>query len=423
VGLTTTNGVATTFMRSDASPPLGAQGANTFVANETGASATPTYASLPSCSGSNSALQYTSGTGLSCLTTVALTGANTFTGAQTVPTSDLRLVGASTGYTTLNSGLASTSNNTLTLPTTSSDTLAGLGTAQTFSAADAFSLAPGASASAVTLSGAPYTGGTATTNFPLLYFNTSGASAVTGFSTAGGYLGINAPSGFSGHFFDFFINGGSTDLAYVTAAGSWVGAANVSMGASGFLAFGTRGNLTSPAANSLQVGAADAVSPSVQTLRGQGVVGGTLNAAGVNLNLLAGPGTGTGAGGSLVFQTAPAASGSGTTQNAGQTVLTLDQKAHAGFASAAIPTVSSCGTGSPAVTAGSTDVAGAVTVGTSATACTISFKQSYASAPFCVLSDITVRADLTSYTISTSALTLTMTSNSGDVVDYICHGI
>lgn len=44
---------------------------NTLLANVTGGSATPTAASLPSCSGTGQVLQYTSGTGLSCLTLAA----------------------------------------------------------------------------------------------------------------------------------------------------------------------------------------------------------------------------------------------------------------------------------------------------------------------------------------------------------------
>jgi hypothetical protein len=66
---------------------LGAQAANTVVANATGSSATPTAAPLPSCSTTNSALKYTSGTGFGCGSTFATTGANTFTAQQSVNTS------------------------------------------------------------------------------------------------------------------------------------------------------------------------------------------------------------------------------------------------------------------------------------------------------------------------------------------------
>ena len=50
--------------------------ANTVIANATGASAAPTAHAVPSCSTANSALKWTSGTGLSCGTTFALTGGN-----------------------------------------------------------------------------------------------------------------------------------------------------------------------------------------------------------------------------------------------------------------------------------------------------------------------------------------------------------
>jgi hypothetical protein len=49
---------------------LSAVAANTVIANFTGASATPTAFSMPSCSTSSSALQYTSGTGVTCSTAI-----------------------------------------------------------------------------------------------------------------------------------------------------------------------------------------------------------------------------------------------------------------------------------------------------------------------------------------------------------------
>lgn len=50
--------------------------ANTVIANATGSSAAPTAHAVPSCSTANSALKWTSGTGLSCGTTFALTSGN-----------------------------------------------------------------------------------------------------------------------------------------------------------------------------------------------------------------------------------------------------------------------------------------------------------------------------------------------------------
>ena len=74
--------------------------------------------------------------------------------------------------------------------------------------ANTFSYAPVASTSAIKLTGAPYTGGTATTNFPLLYLNDG--TGPTTFSTAGTEFGINAPSGFTGNMLDGHVNGGAS---------------------------------------------------------------------------------------------------------------------------------------------------------------------------------------------------------------------
>jgi hypothetical protein len=82
---------------------------------------------------------YTTMTFPSSSTTVAGLGiAQTWTGVNKFTNGDLALLGTSTGYTLLESGLTSTSNNTLTLPQTPSDTLAGLGTAQTWTVAQTF---------------------------------------------------------------------------------------------------------------------------------------------------------------------------------------------------------------------------------------------------------------------------------------------
>jgi len=77
------------------------------------------------------------------------------------------------------------------------------------------------------------------------------------------------------------------------------------------------------AAASLRLGAADAAAPVAQTLGVQGVVAGTANTAGANWTLQGSEGTGTGAGGSIIFQTAPAG-GEGSAQNAFATAVTID---------------------------------------------------------------------------------------------------
>ncbi|NML34963.1 hypothetical protein [Paraburkholderia antibiotica] len=63
---------------------LAAQAANTVLANVTASSASPAAFAMPSCSATNSALQYTSGTGFACGTSFAGLGSNTFTANQTI---------------------------------------------------------------------------------------------------------------------------------------------------------------------------------------------------------------------------------------------------------------------------------------------------------------------------------------------------
>jgi hypothetical protein len=67
--------------------------------------------------------------------------AQTWTAVQTFTNSDIKLLGSSTGATTFTSANTGASNYTLTFPAVT-DTLAGLGTAQTFSAIQTFSAAP-----------------------------------------------------------------------------------------------------------------------------------------------------------------------------------------------------------------------------------------------------------------------------------------
>jgi len=80
-----------------------------------------------------------------------------------------------------------------------------------------FPLGNTASSSALLLTGNPLTGGTGTTNFPLSYFNQG--AAVSTFNTAGTELGFNAPSGFTGNFLDFHLNGGAS-IAKLDSAGN-----------------------------------------------------------------------------------------------------------------------------------------------------------------------------------------------------------
>lgn len=86
-------------------------------------------------------------------------------------------------------------------------------------------------------------------------------------------------------------------------------------------------------AANFRLGNADAAAPVAQTLSVQSVVAGTSNTAGANFTITGSQGTGTGAGGSLLFQVAPAGS-TGTAQNALSTALTIDSTRAATFAAA-----------------------------------------------------------------------------------------
>lgn len=92
-------------------------------------------------------------------------------------------------------------------------------------------------------------------------------------------------------------------------------------------------------------------------------------------------------------------------------------QAHIGV-SAAAPTLSACGTG-PTLNSNASDDHATVTEGTTATGCTITFAAAYGAAPDCIVTSPTGSA-LTSYSTSTTALTLVNASASGDKFSYIC---
>lgn len=275
---------------------------------------------------------------------------------------------------------------------------------------------PLTSASAIQVTASPYTAGTATTNFPLVYIDPASTNGTT-WSTAGTLFGANAASAFTGNLADLQLNAAS--LFKVDYQGNLTWSGNALGGAAKYIGWNGRGLLSSPAAGQIQLGNADAAAPVAQTLKAQSVVAGTSNTAGQTLTIAGSAGTGTGAGGKIQFQTAVTGT-TGTTQNAQQTVLAIDTNQHMQLLSAAAPTAT-CGT-SPTVTSGSTDVAGQITTGTTTTTCTVTFKIAFAAAPFCAVADQSALANLTSYTVSTSAITMTMTSNSGNVVTWHCFG-
>lgn len=84
--------------------------------------------------------------------------------------------------------------------------------------------------------------------------------------------------------------------------------------------------------------------------------------------------------------------------------------------------LTSCGGGSPVLATGSTDTAGQITEGSTATGCVMAFGATYGTgkAPFCTCNattNITVGCSTTA-----TALTIVNTSASGDVINYRCTG-
>jgi hypothetical protein len=71
----------------------------------------------------------------------------------------------------------------------------------------------------VSITGAPYTGGNATTNFPMFYLNCNGSTGPSTFSTSGTIFGINTCSGFAGDPFEYHLNGGPIRFAITNTGG------------------------------------------------------------------------------------------------------------------------------------------------------------------------------------------------------------
>lgn len=91
-------------------------------------------------------------------------------------------------------------------------------------------------------------------------------------------------------------------------------------------------------------------------------------------------------------------------------------------ATANLPVLSTCGT-SPALATGSTDMAGKITVGTSASnACTITWGTTYTTAPFCIFQNATTGAGANVYS-TTSATAVVFSSALADSTILIYHCI
>jgi len=92
-----------------------------------------------------------------------------------------------------------------------------------------------------------------------------------------------------------------------------------------------------------------------------------------------------------------------------------------GLGSTTAPVPTSCGGGSPTVVGN--DMAGTITMGTTATGCVVTFSSAKSSAPHCVVTWIATPLASQSYATSTTAITLTQTSTSSNVAKYVCIGL
>lgn len=89
-------------------------------------------------------------------------------------------------------------------------------------------------------------------------------------------------------------------------------------------------------------------------------------------------------------------------------------------ATANLPVLSLCGTSS-ALGAGSTDMAGKITVGTSASnACTLTFGTTYTTGPHCIVQNATTGAAANLYTVGATSIVWSSALADSTVLYYIC---
>lgn len=88
-----------------------------------------------------------------------------------------------------------------------------------------------------------------------------------------------------------------------------------------------------------------------------------------------------------------------------------------------LPVLSTCGT-SPTLAAGSTDRAGKITVGTSASnACTLTFGTTYTTAPFCIVQNSLTGAAANVYAVSATTIVWSSALADSTTLFYECIGV
>lgn len=217
---------------------------------------------------------------------------------------------------------------------------------------------------------------------------------------------------------------GALAAVFATGVGATKGIGISNGGVLGFEAAATGildAIISRPAPATLQYGALDSATPVAQTLKFQDVVAGTTNTAGVNATIQAPAGTGTGAGGSLIFQVAPAGS-TGTAKNAFATALTLASTKDATFAGYIVPNPAgtpTCGSGCAAV-AGN-DQKFVATTGTAQTSVTVNFGHTWAATPVCTIGTNSTASVVDIASTSTAAITFgASVALTGATINVVC---
>lgn len=112
--------------------------------------------------------------------------------------------------------------------------------------------------------GSIFTGGSGTTTFPHYFFQPTGTTAASTWSTAGTLWGGNLPTGYTGNILDVTINGSSTHAAIITGAGALTLASTTKTTSLQITSAGANvGSMTSSAAGHMRVpanGSAPAIS-------------------------------------------------------------------------------------------------------------------------------------------------------------------
>lgn len=317
-----------------------------------------------------------------------------------------------------------------------------------------------ASTPALLVSGAPFTGGSATTTKPLVNIESSGA-VTTNWNTSGTMLGVNAPNGFTGAVADFQVNGvkgawidsnglfNSTKTTENVACGTtgttrW-SCNNTTHGGSTFLTYaintsavgigvGTFANdymfsMNGSGTTAYSAAAMTATTSPILDVRNINSTTGNFEAVGFSSNTdvitswVAGVNvtqTGSAEDGRLVFGTAS----SGTKADK----MKIEPKGQVSNGGTA-PTIGTCGS-SPSIVGNDNTFRATIGTGGIATACTITFAATWANAPICQCSDETTAVSLqpqpttTALVINSFALSTGVAAAFGasDKVSCLCRG-